>query len=142
MVEAAAFGALTARFRHNVFPAPVLGRGQGLQYLQHVGQFRCQLPVRRRLRFMHLLQQLGPQGRLIAGLVQDPVLSFQNAAPTPVGDWRHASGFIYQSTDDTPDAEVLAGWAAEIIQPSATRSPNSGREVSRERRPVGTSPGR
>jgi hypothetical protein len=49
----------------------------------------------------------------------------------------HASGFIYQSTDDTPDAEVLADWAAEIFQPSATRSPNNV-----EHRPVNTSSAR
>jgi hypothetical protein len=48
------------------------GRGQSLQYLQHVGQLRGQLLIRSRLRFMRLLQQLRPQGRLIAGLVQNP----------------------------------------------------------------------
>ena len=49
-----------------------MGRGERLQYFQHVGQFRCQLPVRRRLCFMRLLQQLRPQGRLVPCVVQDP----------------------------------------------------------------------
>ena len=59
-VEAAAFGALAARFRDNILPAHVMSRSEGLEYLQHVGQFRCQLLIRRRLRFMRLLQQLRP----------------------------------------------------------------------------------
>ena len=46
VVEAAALGALTARFRHNVLPAHVMSRGESLEYFQNVGQFRCQLPVR------------------------------------------------------------------------------------------------
>ena len=49
-----------------------MSRGESLQYFQNVGQFRRQLPVRRRLRFMRLLQQLRPQSRLITGVVQDP----------------------------------------------------------------------
>ena len=64
VVEAAAIGALAARFRHDILPAHVMGRGESLEYFQNVGQFRGQLPVRRRLRFMRLLQQLGPRGRL------------------------------------------------------------------------------
>ena len=72
LVEATALAALAARFGHDLLPAHVMSRCESLEHFQHVGQFRCQLPVRRRLRFMRLLQQLGPQGRLIAGLVQDP----------------------------------------------------------------------
>ena len=60
-VEAAALGTLAARFGHNVLPACVMSRGESLEYFEHVGQFRHQPPVRRRLRFMRLLQQLRPQ---------------------------------------------------------------------------------
>jgi hypothetical protein len=43
-----------------------MSRGESLEDFQHVGEFRGQFPdIRRRLRFMRLLQQLGPQGRLI-----------------------------------------------------------------------------
>ena len=58
VVEAAALGALATRFRHDVLPADAMSSGESLQYFQDVGQFRGQLPVRRRLRFMRLLQQL------------------------------------------------------------------------------------
>ena len=60
-VEAAALSTLAARFRHDLLPAHVMSHGERLQYFQNVGQFRGQLPVRRRLRFMRLLEQLGPQ---------------------------------------------------------------------------------
>jgi hypothetical protein len=72
VAKATALAALAARFRHDILPAHVMGRGESLEYFQHVGQFRDQLPVRRRLRFMRLLQQLRPQGRLIPGVVQNP----------------------------------------------------------------------
>jgi len=72
VVEAAALGALAARFRHNVLPAHVMSHGESLEYFQNVGQFRRELPVRCRLRFMRLLQQLRPQGRLVADVVQNP----------------------------------------------------------------------
>jgi hypothetical protein len=48
-----------------------MGRGQGLEYFQYVGQFRGQLPVRCCLRFLSLLKQLGPQGSLVTGVIQD-----------------------------------------------------------------------
>jgi hypothetical protein len=51
-------------------PAYAEGRGQGLEYFQHGGQFRCQLPVRCGVRFAGLLKQLGPQGSLVVGVVQ------------------------------------------------------------------------
>ena len=50
VAEAPALGALAVRFRHDVFPAHVVGHGEGLEHFQDVGQFRCQLPVRCRLR--------------------------------------------------------------------------------------------
>jgi len=39
LVEAAAFGALAARFRHDILPAHVMGCGESLKYFQDVGQF-------------------------------------------------------------------------------------------------------
>src|ERR1019366_428568 len=72
VVEAAALGALAARLRHDGLPAHVMGRTESPEDFQKVGQFRGQLPVRCCLRFMSLLQELRPQGRLITGVVQDP----------------------------------------------------------------------
>jgi hypothetical protein len=37
VAEAAALGALAARFGHNVLPAHVMGRSESLEYFQHVG---------------------------------------------------------------------------------------------------------
>jgi hypothetical protein len=36
LVEAAAFNTLTARLRHNLLPAHVMDRGEGLEYFQNV----------------------------------------------------------------------------------------------------------
>ena len=72
VVEAASLSALASRLRHDVLPAHAMGHSEGLEYFQDISQFRGQLPVRRRLRLMRLLQQLGPQGRLVPGVVKDP----------------------------------------------------------------------
>jgi hypothetical protein len=72
VAETTAFGTLAARLRHDVLPAHAMGRSEGPEYFQDISQFRCQFPVRRRLRLMRLLEQLGPQGRLVPGVVKDP----------------------------------------------------------------------
>jgi hypothetical protein len=66
LVEATALAALTARFRQNVLPAQVMSRGESPEDFQNVGQFRGQLLIHSRLRFMRLLQQLRPQSHLSA----------------------------------------------------------------------------
>ena len=72
LVEATALGPLAARFRNDLPPAHVMDRREGLEHFQHVSQFRHELPVRRCLRFMRLLQQLRPQGGLVSSMLQDP----------------------------------------------------------------------
>jgi alkanesulfonate monooxygenase SsuD/methylene tetrahydromethanopterin reductase-like flavin-dependent oxidoreductase (luciferase family) len=52
----------------------------------------------------------GEDGRWIGGSVQQWVDELTTAVLE-----HHASGFIYRSTDDTPAAEALARWAAEIV---------------------------
>jgi hypothetical protein len=55
LVEAAALVPFAGRFRHDILPAHAVSTGQRLQDFQHVRQFRQQLPVRCRLRFLGLL---------------------------------------------------------------------------------------
>src|SRR5579864_7602243 len=60
LVEAATFVPLAGRFRDDILPAHALSSGQRLQNFQHVRQFRPQPPIRRRLRFLGLLDQFRP----------------------------------------------------------------------------------
>ena len=123
MVEAAALGALAARFGHDVFPAHIVGSGEGLEYLQDVSQFRCQLPVRCCLRFAGLLEQLGAQGSLVAGLVQDAGHGLTSGCRDDLGDLVADELVVGDTHDLDSTARLIAAKWQRVAIPGRGQDP-------------------